>query len=77
MSIGIIALPFDIFYKYRKDVFSVVHTHSKYATAISCTNIEGLPAINYLLAVAGTDVPCAEYATYGTVKLAKNDRFKY
>ena len=61
-----------IFYKYRKDVFSVVHTHSKYATAISCTDMEGLPAINYLLAVAGTDVPCAEYATYGTVKLAKN-----
>ena len=39
-----------IFYKYKKGVFSVVHTHSKYATAISCT----------------------EYATYGTVKLAKN-----
>ena len=61
-----------IFYKYKRGVFSVVHTHSKYATAISCTDMEGLPAINYLLAVAGTDVPCAEYATYGTVKLAKN-----
>lgn len=61
-----------IFYKYRKDVFSVVHTHSKYATAISCVNVDGLPAIDYLLAVAGVDVPCAEYATYGTVKLAKN-----
>ncbi len=22
--------------------------------------------------MAGTDVPCAEYATYGTVRLAKN-----
>lgn len=61
-----------IFYKYRNDIFSIVHTHSKFATAISCTNIPGLPAIDYLLAVAGTDVPCAEYATYGTVALAKN-----
>lgn len=60
-----------IFYKYRKDIKAVVHTHSKYATALSCTN-QKLPAVHYLLAVAGVDVPCAEYATYGTVKLAKN-----
>lgn len=60
-----------IFYKYRKDIKSIVHTHSKYATGLSCTN-QKLPAIHYLLAVAGVDVPCAKYATYGTVKLAKN-----
>lgn len=60
-----------IFYKYRKDIKAVVHTHSKYATGLACTG-QGLPAVHYLLAVAGLDVPCAEYATYGTVKLAKN-----
>lgn len=60
-----------IFYKYRKDIKAVIHTHSKYATALSCTN-QKLPAVHYLLAVAGIEVPCAEYATYGTVKLAKN-----
>lgn len=60
-----------IFYKYRDDINGMVHTHSKYATALSCTN-KKLPAVHYLLAVAGVDVPCAEYATYGTVKLAKN-----
>nr|WP_307775864.1 L-fuculose-phosphate aldolase [uncultured Cetobacterium sp.] len=60
-----------IFYKYRDDIHAMVHTHSKYATALSCIN-EKLPAVHYLLAVAGIDVPCAEYATYGTVKLAKN-----
>lgn len=60
-----------IFYKYRKDINAVVHTHSKYAAGLSCTN-QKLPAVHYLLAVAGVDVPCAEYATYGTVKLAKN-----
>ena len=61
-----------IFYKYRKDISAIVHTHSKYATAVSCLDQDGLPAIDYLLAVAGTYVPCADYATYGTVALAKN-----
>lgn len=60
-----------IFYKYRKDINAVVHTHSKYSAGLSCTGNK-LPAIHYLLAVAGIDVPCADYATYGTVKLAKN-----
>lgn len=60
-----------IFYKYRDDINAMVHTHSKFATALSCTN-QRLPAVHYLLAVSGIDVPCAEYATYGTVKLAKN-----
>lgn len=60
-----------IFYKYREDINAMVHTHSKFATGVSCTG-EKLPAVHYLLAVAGLDVPCAEYATYGTIKLAKN-----
>lgn len=60
-----------IFYKYRKDIKAIVHTHSKYATALSCLR-KPLPSAHYLLAVAGVEVPCAEYATYGTVKLAKN-----
>lgn len=60
-----------IFYKYRKDIKAIVHTHSKYATGLACTG-KGVPPVHYLLAVAGTSLPCAEYATYGTVKLAKN-----
>lgn len=60
-----------IFYKYRTDLKAIVHTHSKYATALSCLG-KALAPLHYLLAVAGTEVPCAEYATYGTVKLAKN-----
>lgn len=60
-----------IFYKYRDDIDAMVHTHSKFASGLSCTG-KKLPAVHYLLAVAGIDVPCAEYATYGTVKLAKN-----
>lgn len=60
-----------IFYKYRDDIDAVVHTHSKFAAGLSCTG-KKLPAIHYLLACAGVDVPCAEYATYGTIRLAKN-----
>ncbi|MGL6066510.1 MAG: L-fuculose-phosphate aldolase [Cetobacterium sp.] len=60
-----------IFYKYRDDISAVVHTHSTFSTTISCLNIT-LPPIHYILATAGVDVKCAEYATYGTVKLAKN-----
>lgn len=60
-----------IFYKYRTDINALVHAHTKYATTISCLN-EPLPAIDYLVALAGPDVRCAKYATYGTVELAKN-----
>lgn len=60
-----------IFYKYRDDVDAIIHTHTPFATAVSCLN-HTLPALHYLVAFAGVDVPCAEYATYGTVQLAKN-----
>lgn len=60
-----------IYYNRRKDIDAVVHTHSTYATTISCLNW-GLPAVHYLVAYAGNDVRCAEYATYGTPELAVN-----
>lgn len=60
-----------IFYKNREEVNSIVHTHSKYATTISSMGWK-LEAVHYLIAKAGYDVNCAEYATYGTDKLAEN-----
>lgn len=60
-----------IFYKYRDDINALVHTHSDYATALACLN-ESLPAVDYLVALAGPDVRCAKYATYGSVELARN-----
>lgn len=60
-----------IFYKYRTDINALVHAHTDYATTIACLN-ESLPAIDYLVAMAGPDVRCAKYATYGTVELARN-----
>jgi L-fuculose-phosphate aldolase len=60
-----------IFYKYRTDLNAVIHTHTPFAATLSCFR-KPLPAIHYLVAFGGLEVPCAEYATYGTVALAKN-----
>ncbi|MBP3039441.1 L-fuculose-phosphate aldolase [Bacillaceae bacterium Marseille-Q3522] len=60
-----------IFYVKRDDIDSVVHTHSVYSTVLA-TLREGLPASNYLIALAGYDVRCAEYASFGTIELAQN-----
>lgn len=61
----------SIFYKNREDISSVVHTHSFYATSLSCMD-KGVPAIHYLIACAGGDVSCALYAPFGTSELAEN-----
>ena len=60
-----------IYYNKRYDIDAVVHNHSVYATTISCLNWS-LPAVHYMVAMAGNDVRCAEYATYGTPELAEN-----
>lgn len=60
-----------IFYKYRTDLDAIIHTHSIFAATLSCLR-QPLPAVHYMSALAGGDVRCAEYATYGTVALAKN-----
>ena len=58
-------------YKYREDIDAVVHAHTMYATILSCLR-EDLPATHYMIAVAGENVRVAEYATFGTMELAKN-----
>ena len=57
-------------YKNRADVSGIVHTHSKFATAIACMGWE-LPAVHYLIGMAGHRVKCTGYATYGSDELAK------
>lgn len=60
-----------IFYRKRSDIDAIIHTHTVFATTISCLNIR-LPPVHYMIALAGPDVRCAKYATYGTKKLAEN-----
>lgn len=61
----------SIFYRRRNDIDAIIHTHTVFATTLSCLNIS-LPPVHYLVALAGLDVRCAKYATFGTEELAKN-----
>lgn len=61
----------SIFYKERQDINAVVHTHSTFAKTLSTLRWK-LPAVSYLVALAGKDVRCAEYASFGTKELAIN-----
>lgn len=60
-----------IFYANRDDIEAIIHTHTVFATTISCLNIT-LPPVHYMIALAGPDIRCAKYATYGTPELAEN-----
>jgi L-fuculose-phosphate aldolase len=54
----------------RPDAHAIVHTHSLYCTAVACLR-RPIPAIHYMVVLAGSDeIPCAEYATFGTAELA-------
>ena len=56
----------------RQDVQAIVHTHSLFCTTISMLR-RPIPAVHYMIVLAGSDdIPCAEYATFGTAQLALN-----
>jgi L-fuculose-phosphate aldolase len=56
--------------KSRNDAGAIVHTHSRYATALACSG-RGIPAFHYMVAVAGgADIRCAPYFTFGTQELS-------
>ena len=56
----------------RPEIGAVVHTHSMFATTLSCLGME-IPAVHYMVAAAGGyNIRCAPYATYGTQETANN-----
>jgi len=56
-------------YAARPDAAAIVHTHSPRATALACAG-RGIPAFHYMIALAGGDIRCMPYATFGTAELA-------
>jgi L-fuculose-phosphate aldolase len=59
-------------YRRRPEIGAVVHTHSLFATALSCLR-RPIPAFHYMVAKAGgDDIRCARYATYGTAALSEH-----
>ncbi len=58
-------------YEARAEARAVVHTHSPFATALSCAR-QGIPPFHFMIALAGgADIRCAAYATFGTEALAQ------
>jgi len=56
----------------RDDVHAVVHAHPINATALASHRL-GISSFHYMVAVAGgTDIRCADYATFGTPELSHN-----
>jgi len=60
-----------IFYKEKKHVRAIVHTHSVYCTTFAVLN-KPICAVHYVIGDAGVPtVPCAPYMTFGTIELAE------
>lgn len=60
------------FYKARPNARSVVHTHQPYCTTFACMQMP-IRAVHYVIAGSGgSEIPCSEYATFGTEQLAEN-----
>lgn len=57
-------------YERRPDVSAIVHTHSPRATALACAG-RGIPPLHYMIALAGGEVRCMPYATFGSAELAE------
>lgn len=59
-------------YRNRKEFSAVIHTHSTYASALSCTR-RSIPAFHYMVLMSGcSEIRCAEYALFGSHELAEN-----
>ena len=56
-------------YAARPEVGAIVHTHSPRATALACAG-RGIPPFHYMIALAGGDIRCSRYCTFGTAELA-------
>lgn len=59
-----------ILYKNRPDLNAIIHTHSIYSNIMAVLGWD-LPPVHYMLAIAGEDVRCAPYHTFGTEELAE------
>lgn len=55
----------------RPDLGAIVHTHATYCTTLAIAR-RPIPAVHYMMAAfGGTDIRCADYATFGTAALSR------
>lgn len=57
-------------YRARPDVMASVHTHSTFATVMSCLN-QKIKPIHYLIGFAGEDIDCIPFCPIGSEELGK------
>lgn len=58
-------------YKRKPEALAVVHAHPDACVALSCQR-RAIPPFHYMIAAfGGEDIPCARYATFGSVELAR------
>jgi len=58
-------------YRARLDFGAIVHSHSAHATAVACQR-RAIPPFHYMVTRAGGhEIPCADYATFGTQALSE------
>ena len=55
----------------RPDIGAIAHTHSTVATGFAAARTPIPPVLAELAEAIGGEVPCAEYARFGTVELAE------
>lgn len=63
--------------RFHRDIYAtfsaagaIIHAHSPFATALACQQLS-IPPFHYMIArFGGTDVRCADYATFGTQALS-------
>ena len=59
-------------YQHHPEAGAVLHAHPVSCSALACLG-KGIPAFHYMVAVAGgTDIRCADYATFGSRELSEN-----
>ena len=55
----------------RPEIGAVVHTHAEFSTILAIAR-KPIPAIHYMIAAfGGMEVPCCDYACYGTAALSE------
>ena len=56
----------------KKKVNAIVHSHSIWASSLSCLR-KRIPSFHYMISeFGGSDIKCSEYATFGTDEIANN-----
>lgn len=56
----------------RPEMGAVVHAHAPWCTVLACAR-KPIPAVHYMIAAfGGTEIPVADYATYGSAELSAN-----